>query len=104
MVLYSTFCGQLIRKEFNSHKEDYFDWYNLHMNYKQQRIEFKITEATVNTNQVVIPLTFQRFQTKYQSLSFSIQISCLQLASINLPVVSLKVSLLSKYIELASIF
>ena len=104
MVLYSTFCGQLIRKEFNSHKEHYFDWHNLHMNYKQQRVEFKITEATINTNQVVIPLTFQRFQTKYQSLSYAIQRSCLQLASINLPVVSLKVSLLSNYIELASIF
>ena len=74
------------------------------MNYKQQRIEFKITEATVSTSQVVIPLTFQRFQTKYQTLLFAIQRRCLQLASINLPVVSLKVSLPIKYIELASIF
>ena len=64
------------------------------------KIQFKIIEATVDTNQEVIPLTFQRFQTKYQPLSFAIQRGCLQLASINLPV-SLKVSLLSKYIELA---
>ena len=68
------------------------------MNYK---IECKIIEATVNTSQEVIPLTFQWFQTKYQSLSFAIQRSCLQLASINLPVVLLKESLLSKYIQLA---
>ena len=39
------------------------------MNYKKQRMKFHITQTNDITDQKVIPLTFQKFQAKYQAFS-----------------------------------